>query len=95
MTIYEYCIRLKAHRLKCVDRDYEIHSQAWANWNVQATKNQGKHKKVPVYGNFKKFFDYEGRIEEITASNLKAKPQNAMAEILRIQEERRVGGGEL
>lgn len=66
MTLYEYGMRMKALRLRQIDREYEIHLQAWANHNVQATKRQGKDKAVPVFKTFKQFFDYEKRIEEVT-----------------------------
>ena len=58
MTISEYELRLKAYRLKRLDEQEFIYQQAWANWQVQSTKQQGK-KQVPVYSTFKKFFDKE------------------------------------
>lgn len=64
MTISEYEIRLKAYRLKRLDEQEFIYQQAWANWQVQATKQQGK-KQVPVYPTFKKFFDKEKFENEI------------------------------
>ncbi|NEX54126.1 hypothetical protein GTP07_14440 [Lactococcus lactis] len=54
MTISEYELRLKAYRLKRLDEQEFIYQQAWANWQVQATKQQGKK---PLYPTFKKFFD--------------------------------------
>lgn len=65
MTLHEYGLRMKAHRLKEIDRAYEIHLQAWASSIVQATKKQGKDKIVPVYKTFDQFFDYEGKIREV------------------------------
>lgn len=59
MTLYEYEMRMKAFELRRVDREYEIHLQAWSNWNVQATKRSGKKKRVPVFKFFRQFFDYE------------------------------------
>lgn len=58
MTLYEYEMRMKASNLRSVDREYEIHLQAWANWNVQATKKSGK-KRAPVFKTFKQFFDFK------------------------------------
>ena len=58
MTISEYELRLKAYRLKRLDEQESIYQQAWANWQAQSTKQQGK-KQVPVYSTFKKFFDKE------------------------------------
>ena len=59
MTLYEYELRMKAQRLREIDKEYEIHLQAWANHSVQATRRQGKDKAVPVYKTFKQFYDYE------------------------------------
>lgn len=64
MTISEYELRLKAYRLKRLDEQEFIYQQAWANWQVQATKQQGK-KQVPVYPTFKKFFDKQKIENEI------------------------------
>lgn len=64
MTIPEYELRLKAYRLKRLDEQEFIYQQAWANWQVQSTKQQGK-KQVPVYSTFKKFFDKEKFENEI------------------------------
>jgi hypothetical protein len=64
MTIKEYGIRMTAVALKKLDQQELIHMQAWANWQVQSTKTQGK-KEVPVYSTFKKFFDKEKIENEI------------------------------
>lgn len=90
MTLYEYGIRMKAYWLKSVDREYEIHLQAWTNWNVQAMKQQGKNKRVPVFRTFKQFFDYEKQLKMINGSTSKNKKNQAIAEILRRQREKEV-----
>lgn len=64
MTFSEYQIRLKAFRLRRLDKEYDMHVQAWINQSVQATKTQGK-KEVPVFKRFKDFFDYEAKENEI------------------------------
>lgn len=64
LTISEYELRLKVYRLKKLDEQELLHQQAWANWQVQATKTQGK-KEVPVYRNFQDFFDKEKFENEI------------------------------
>ncbi|WP_438717731.1 hypothetical protein [Enterococcus sp. AZ109] len=61
MTIREYEIRMKAFRLRQVDEQYVIHSQAWANAMAQATK-KGK----PIYTRFEKFFDYKKAVKRAT-----------------------------
>ena len=55
---------MKAEQLKRVDREYEIHLQAWVSHQVKAEKKQGK-KTVPVYEKFSQFFDYEKRINDV------------------------------
>lgn len=98
MTLYEYGMRMKAHRLRQVDREYEIHLQAWANHNVQATKRQGKDKAVPVFKTFKQFFDYEKRIEEVTGERRDRAQEDRLKQIaLKVQEYKRRQGnhGEL
>lgn len=71
MTIREYEIRVKALRLKEVDKDYRIHMQAFLNYSVQAQRKAGKNKTKPVYSKFKKFFDYEKAIREAKGEDLK------------------------
>ena len=63
MTMYEFCVRMQAARLRQVDREYELHLLAWGCWDVQSMKKQGK-KRVPVYQTFRQFFDYEAREKE-------------------------------
>lgn len=63
MEFPEYLLRMKAYRLKRIDKEHDMHLQAWLNHQVTSTKEQGK-KQVPIFRNFKEFFDYEKRIEE-------------------------------
>jgi hypothetical protein len=49
---------MEAVRLKQVDMDYRNHLQAFLNFAVKAEKKSGK-KSVPVYRDFKRFYDYE------------------------------------
>lgn len=98
MTLYEYNMRMKAFRLKQVDRDYDIHLLAWESWNVQAMKRQGKDKRVPVFKTFKQFFDYEARLKEASGEKdgEKNDKMRGLAGIMRKQRERRQSdGGEL
>ncbi len=94
MTLYEYNMRMKAFQLRQVDRELEIHQQAWANWNVKAMKTQGK-KRVPVFGSFKQFFDYDSRIKEILGHSEVDRRNHRITEILRKQQERRKRDGKL
>lgn len=58
MSFNEYLMRMKVYQLQLLDKRELMHEQAWINYNVQATKMQGK-KEIPVYRNFKDFFDKE------------------------------------
>ena len=85
MTITEYELRLKAYRLKRLDEQEIIYQQAWANWQVQATKQQGK-KQVPVYSTFKKFFDkekFENDILGIETPNNAFKNDNKLIDLMK------------
>lgn len=85
MTISEYELRLKAYRLKRLDEQEFIYQQAWANWQVQATKQQGK-KPVPVYSTFKKFFDkekFENDILGIDSPNNTFKKDNKLIDLMK------------
>ncbi|WP_339013377.1 hypothetical protein VNN36_00580 [Lactococcus garvieae] len=55
---------MKVEALKKLDREEESHLQAWLNWQVQATKTQGK-KEVPVFPSFRKFFDKQKAEDKI------------------------------
>ena len=64
LLLDEYLLLMKAYNLKRVDKEYDYHLQAWLGQQVQATEQRGK-KSVPVYKNFKDFFDYEERVNDI------------------------------
>lgn len=70
MTLPEYLYRMKAHTLSRVDKEYDMHLQAWLNEQVGATKTKGKDT-VPLYKSFNEFFDYEKRIEDISKPEVK------------------------
>lgn len=85
MTIREYSIRSIAYQLRQLDEEGLIHELAWANWQVQSTKTQGK-KEVPVYSTFKKFFDkekIENEILGIESSNDKFKQDNNLIDLMK------------
>lgn len=64
LTIPEYKLLMEAVRLKQVDMDYRNHLQAYLNFAVKAEKKTGKNKTKPVYGKFKRFYDYEKELEK-------------------------------
>lgn len=85
MTIREYSIRSIAYQLRQLDEEGLIYQQAWANWQVQATKQQGK-KQVPVYSTFKKFFDkekFENDILGIDSPNNAFKKDNKLINLMK------------
>lgn len=72
MTIPEYKLLMKAVRLKQIDKEYELHLQAYLNLLVKAEKKAGKGKSKPVYRKFKQFYDYEKRLAEIESKENKS-----------------------
>ena len=56
-------MKMKAYRLAQVDKDFEMHKQAWLNHLVTQTKEQNK-KQVPKFKHFKDFYDYEKALKE-------------------------------
>lgn len=73
---------MKAFQLKRIDKEYDMHLQAWLNHNVTSSKEENK-KMIPVYKEFKDFFDYEARLEEVVGTKRKklSKQQKKMAHI--------------
>lgn len=63
-TLYEYEMKMQAHNLAEVDKQYNMHLQAWLNHQATATKEQGK-KQVPAFKKFEDFFDYKKRLKEV------------------------------
>lgn len=63
LTIPEYILLMRGVQLKQIDMDYRNHLQAFLNFAVKAEKKSGK-KSRPVYGKFKKFYDYEKEVEK-------------------------------
>ena len=64
MTIKEYGWRIEAYTIARVDKEYDMHVQAWLNHQATSTKQKGK-KTVSAYKNFKEFFDYDKRMREL------------------------------
>lgn len=76
MTLQEYELRMKAFNLSRIDRERELHWQAFLNNAVQQTKERGK-RTVPVYPTFKSFFDYEKHVERATGEQVKKKEKHS------------------
>ena len=64
MTKREFRLRLKAYELERVDDEYFISFLAWQTREIEAKKKSGKGYRY-VYDTFKKFFDYEKRINKV------------------------------
>lgn len=64
---------MKANKLKQIDIDYREHLQAYLNFTVKAEKKAGKNKTKSVYDNFKKFYDYEKKLEEVMEEKKESK----------------------
>lgn len=65
LTFPEYELLMEAVRLRQVDKDYRNHLQAFLNFAVKAQKKAGKNKSKPVYGKFKRFYDYEKEVARV------------------------------
>jgi len=57
ITLRQYMLMAKAIRLQLIDRDRDIHAQAWLNVQAKATKQRGK-KTVPYFKSFDEFFQH-------------------------------------
>lgn len=84
MTFKDYELRMVAYNHKMIDKERDMHWQAFLNHTVTSTKETRDGKSyVPVYPTFNDFFDYakveesvfgkkgKGEIEEVTAEDLR------------------------
>lgn len=90
----EYELRMRAYQLQQIDKEADMHMQAWLNHQVTATKESGK-KQVPVYRKFKDFYDYESRLNEVLAPHKSSKVSPQMRQAVQRVAKRREGGHEL
>ena len=68
---------MEAVKLKQLDKQHEIHMQAWLTFAAKATKGKGKHIK-PVYDKFKRFFNYEEELEKLQKPDEETAEDEAM-----------------
>ncbi len=61
VTLAEFEVMTEAHMLRRVDNQFDIHLQAWAISQAQATDKRGK----PHFRTFDKFFNYEEAIKRV------------------------------
>ncbi|THB62176.1 hypothetical protein [Vagococcus silagei] len=83
MTVYEFNVRMLSYRLSELDKQQDLHLQAWLNQMVQATKGSGKNVK-PYYRSFKEFFDFETYQNEILdeKNEVQLTDQNELKDLL-------------
>lgn len=72
ITPYEYRLLMKSKELQIVDKQYEIHLQAYLNMTARARRRAGKKLK-PVYTKFDKFFDYQKQLDKVMGIKKKSK----------------------
>lgn len=61
MTLQEFQIRKKAYLLQKIEREEDIHLQAWANRAIEATRKDGKYQ----FRKFKDFYDKDKRLRSV------------------------------
>lgn len=71
MDLFEYKMQMKAYALKRVDKEHDMHQQAWLIVQAGSRKTQGD-KEVSAYKNFKAFYDYDKRIKEVSGQKTSA-----------------------
>ena len=87
MSLGDYRLRMKAYRLRRLDREYEIAEQAWMNREIQATKKRGR-KYDAIYKRFSSFFDYSGKEAEILGKEIEhSEMAKRYIEIMRAKDE--------
>lgn len=86
MTIEEYELRAKAHRLRETKKERDIHWQAWLNRQVQAMEEVGSKQRY-VFKTFKEFYDYEKALNEINTKELDIE-KSRLIKIARMANER-------
>jgi len=57
ITLKQYFLMIKAIRLQLIDKERDLHAQAWLNVQAKATKQRGK-KTVPYFKTFNEFFKH-------------------------------------
>ncbi|MBM7717234.1 hypothetical protein JOC94_004259 [Bacillus thermophilus] len=64
MSLKEYAYKMRAYQLKRIDKEHDMHIQAWLYHMAGATKEQGK-KQVPVFRKFQDFYNYEEELKKV------------------------------
>ncbi len=90
--MYEYEAQMYAYGLKQVDKQYDMHIQAWINHQVTGTKKKG-NKEEPTFKTFNEFFDYDKQIKQIEQKEDKPKMTNQMKRMAQIARDLNKKGG--
>lgn len=69
LTMKEYRLLTKAYKIRRFEEELHIAKQAYENFAATATKEKGR-KRVPVFRDFRSFFDYEARYSEIVGESM-------------------------
>lgn len=77
---------MEAFNLAQVDKQYEMHMQAWLSHQVTATNKKGSK---PLFSNFKDFFDYEKALEQLQGSTGLSDEHKRLGKIAKKVNERR------
>lgn len=93
--------RMKAINMKRVDREQDMHMQAWLNHQVTASKSTGKGKNAkskPVYEKFGDFYDYDKRMGKVTGKKTEKRKKRSekaaqLAEIAKRVNQKRTNKG--
>ena len=64
MTLEEYELLMKRYNLQQVEKERDLHWQAWLNRQVKAMKEVGK-KQEYIFKKFKDFYDYEKHLNAV------------------------------
>jgi hypothetical protein len=70
---------MEAARLRIMDKERDIHAQAWLNVQAKATKQRGK-KTVPYFQTFNDFFSYPK--EETAVEKQQAESETALKALI-------------
>lgn len=84
---------MDTHKYKQVERQYNLHLQAYLNQAAKATKTVGK-KERSIYPTFKDFYDYDAAIQEIEGVSEEMDIDNMKVQMLQINTKMNEVGGE-
>lgn len=84
---------MKAHRYKQVDKQFDIHQQAYLNHVVKGTKKVGKTERS-LYPTFEDFYNYDEALDNIENPGKEKKVDSVKMKMLNINTEINNIGGE-